>query len=123
MKDTQQRTAAQQFANDWKGKGYEKGETARFWIQLLQNVFGIAEPTKFICFEERVKDINTNFIYACISAAKGLIEQKSIDKDLCVLLKQSDGFFFDGFPAIDFTESNCVARLFEMYEVLVNNLK
>ena len=29
--DTKQRQAAKAFVKDWLGKGYEKGETARFW--------------------------------------------------------------------------------------------
>ena len=29
--DTKQRQAAKAFVKDWQGKGYEKGETARFW--------------------------------------------------------------------------------------------
>jgi len=30
MTDLQQRTAAENFASDWKGKGYEKGESQLF---------------------------------------------------------------------------------------------
>lgn len=37
--NTTQKQAAKQFVQDWSGKGYEKGETARFWIALLQNVY------------------------------------------------------------------------------------
>ena len=29
MKDVEQRAAAKSFARDWKGKGYEKGDTSR----------------------------------------------------------------------------------------------
>ncbi len=32
--------AAKQFIKEWTGKGYEKGETQRFWLSLLHNVFG-----------------------------------------------------------------------------------
>ena len=28
--------AARAFAREWSGKGYEKGETQRFWIELFQ---------------------------------------------------------------------------------------
>lgn len=35
MNDLQQRTAAKQFADHWKGRGYEKGESQPFWLSLL----------------------------------------------------------------------------------------
>lgn len=38
--DTKQHQAAKAFVKDWLGKGYEKGETARVWINLLGRVFG-----------------------------------------------------------------------------------
>ena len=38
MSNTTQKQAARQFAKDWMGKGYEKGETQRFWLELLHNV-------------------------------------------------------------------------------------
>ena len=55
--NTTQKQAARQFVQDWSGKGYEKGETARFWIALLQNVYGIQDATKFMEFELPVKTI------------------------------------------------------------------
>ena len=33
--NTTQKQAAKQFVKDWIGKGYEKGETQRFWLELL----------------------------------------------------------------------------------------
>lgn len=36
--------AAKAFANEWKGKGYEKGETQRFWTTLLRDVLGVERP-------------------------------------------------------------------------------
>ena len=33
--------AAAEFAERWKGRGYERGESQPFWIDLLSNVFGI----------------------------------------------------------------------------------
>ena len=38
--DTKQHQAAKAFVKDWLGKGHEKGETARFWMNLLGRVFG-----------------------------------------------------------------------------------
>ena len=41
MTDMEQRNAAKKFAADWKGKGYEKGESQLFWLALLRNVYGV----------------------------------------------------------------------------------
>jgi len=43
MTDVQQRTAAAKFAEYWKDKGYEKGESQKFWLSLLRGVFGLFE--------------------------------------------------------------------------------
>lgn len=44
LTDAQQRNAAKKFAAEWQGRGYEKGETHAFWINLLRAVLGVAEP-------------------------------------------------------------------------------
>ena len=36
-----QRKAAKEFAAYWKDKGYEKGESQKFWLSLLRDVFGM----------------------------------------------------------------------------------
>ena len=91
MTDVQQRAAAKQFVKDWTGHGDEKQETQRFWIDLLQNVFGVEQATKAIEFEVRVKLDHTSFIDGYISDTHVLIEQKGIDIDLRKGYKQSDG--------------------------------
>lgn len=80
-----------QFVTRWKGKGYEKGESQTFWIELLHDVLGVERPTEFISFENQVKLSHTSFIDAYISSTKVLIEQKSMDKDLRASIRQSDG--------------------------------
>ena len=88
----EQEKNAKVFAEFWKDKGYEKGQSQQFWTSLLSNVFGITEPEKFIEFEDQVHiDKNTGFIDAYIPTTKVLIEQKSIDKDLRKGIRQSDG--------------------------------
>ena len=121
MTDVQQKMAAQQFAKNWTGHGDEKQETQRFWIDLLQNVFGVEQATNAIEFEVRVKLDHTSFIDGYIDATHVLIEQKSLDKDLRRAHQQNDRAVMEayGFPTSDdFTESDCVARLFEMYKTL-----
>ena len=52
MPPAEQRTAAKNFAHDWlTRKGYEKGETKSFWLDLLHRVFGIDQPKDSIDFE------------------------------------------------------------------------
>ena len=53
MKDTEQRIAAKKFVEFWTGKGYEKGESQPFWLELLENVFGVENPAHYIRFEDR----------------------------------------------------------------------
>ena len=91
MTTTEQQQAAAQFAEFWAGEGDEKQETSRFWIDLLQNVLGIANPSKYIEFEKRVKLSHTSFIDAYIPETKVLIEQKGAKIDLHKAYAQSDG--------------------------------
>lgn len=46
-----QKQAARQFVKEWSGKGYEKGETQRFWMALLHDVLGVENPVKAMEFE------------------------------------------------------------------------
>lgn len=97
MTEKEQRAAAKEFAEFWKDKGYEKGESQQFWLSLLRNVLGVEKPEEFIEFEEKVKIDNTSFIDGHIHATHVIIEQKSIDKDLRKGVKQSDGSFLTPF--------------------------
>ena len=98
MTDAERRTAAKQFAADWQGRGDEKQETQTFWLALLQKVYGIAEPDKFISFEKTVTvddtktgKSTTKFIDGYIGATRVLIEQKGAKIDLNKGETQSDG--------------------------------
>ena len=91
MTDAERRIAAKQFAADWQGHGDEKQETQTFWLALLQKVYGVAEPDKFIQFEVPVKLSHTSFIDGYIGATRVLIEQKGAKIDLNKGETQSDG--------------------------------
>ncbi len=91
MTEMEKRTAAKEFASDWQGRGDEKQETQSFWMSLLNKVFGVAEPDKYIEFEVRVKLSHTSFIDGLIKSTRVLIEQKGQDIDLRKGYKQSDG--------------------------------
>lgn len=91
MNTSQQKEAARHFADEWKDRGYEKGESQSFWLGLLAHVFGIEYPEQFITFEDKVKLDHTSFIDGYIAETKVLIEQKGLDKDLRKPIPQSDG--------------------------------
>ena len=81
MTDTQQRTAAKKFADFWKDKGYEKGQSQPFWLSLLRDVYGVEHPEQFAEFESRAHIDHRGFIDIIIPSTKVLIEQKSLDID------------------------------------------
>ena len=91
LNDTQQRIAAKKFADQWQDRGYEKGETQPFWMELLHDVYGVENPAQFIKFESQIQLDHTSFIDANIPETGVMIEQKSLGVDLTKPLKQSDG--------------------------------
>ena len=96
--EKQQAAAAAAFAERWKGRGYERGESQPFWIDLLSNVYGIETPSNgFITFEDHRMVDSSNFIDGRIPSSKVLIEQKSLGKDLRKGILQSDGSLLNPF--------------------------
>ena len=91
MTDIEQRAAAKKFAEEWKDRGYEKGETHVFWVSLLRNVLGVKDAESYINFESQVSLAHTAFIDAYIPSTRVMIEQKSVDVNLTKAFKQSDG--------------------------------
>lgn len=86
-----QKSAAAAFAAKWQGKGDEKQDSQRFWIELLQKVYGVEDPASFVRFETRVKLSHTSFIDVMIPATHTMIEQKGRGVDLEKPIRQSDG--------------------------------
>jgi hypothetical protein len=92
IKKVKQNSAVKKFVEYWKGKGDEKQETARFWLELLSDVLEIKDATKFIEFEKPVFiDKTQKYIDAYIPSTKVLIEQKSAHIKLNSNAVQSDG--------------------------------
>ena len=92
MTENDRKKAAKAFADYWKDRGYEKGESQVFWLTLLHDVLGVEHPEQYIQFEEQVKiDRKNGFIDGRIVATKVMIEQKSANKDLRKGIVQSDG--------------------------------
>ena len=91
MNEKEQKQAAKEFYERWKDKGYEKGESQPFWLDLLEHVYGVQNATNFIRFEQQVHLDHTSFIDGYIDLTHVMIEQKSKGKDLRKPIKQSDG--------------------------------
>ena len=91
MTDTDRKKAAKAFAEYWKDKGYEKGESQPFWLALLRDIFGVEHPEQYIKFEDQVMLDHTSFIDGTIEKTHVLIEQKGVDKNLRKPIKQADG--------------------------------
>ncbi len=58
MTEREKKAGAKRFAEAWANRGDEKQETQVFWLSLLNQVFGVAEPTKIIQFEKRAIDVS-----------------------------------------------------------------
>ena len=93
--------AVSAFVERWKDKGSEKGETQRFWLDLLHSVFNIENPTSVMEFEVPVKTFTkekgNDFIDAYIGSTKVLIEQKGSRVNLSEKARQSDGMMLTPF--------------------------
>lgn len=90
MNQREQKQKAKEFVERWRGLGNEKAESQRFWLDLLQNVYGIEQPTSYVRFEEKVVIDNASFIDIIIPETHVLIEQKSRNKSLDKAILQSD---------------------------------
>ena len=97
MTDIDRKKAAKAFAEYWKDRGDEKSDSQSFWLALVRDVLGVAEPEKFILFEERVKLDHTSFIDGHIPSTHVLIEQKKKGLNLRSPIRQSDGTLLNPF--------------------------
>ena len=79
MTDAEQREAARQFINKWRGNGNEDEDGRSYWIDLLQNVLGMEKVTDRVDFEKKVYvDGNKKRIDVYIPETRVIIEQKSL---------------------------------------------
>ena len=93
----EQQKQAKAFIERWKDRGNERQDTQSFWLDLLQSVYGIENPSEYIKFEDKVMMDHTSFMDGYIDTTKVLIEQKGANKDLSKAIKQSDGSFLTPF--------------------------
>lgn len=81
MTEAEQRNAATQFYNNWRGFGNEKSDCQKFWIEFCSKILGVDNILQKLDFEKRViVDGQTKFIDVYIPETRVLIEQKSFGK-------------------------------------------
>lgn len=97
MRPHEQHKAATEFVERWKNRGSERQDSQTFWLDLLENVYGINHPGEYISFEDQVHLDHASFIDGYITATNVMIEQKGSTKDLRKGIKQSDGTFLTPF--------------------------
>jgi hypothetical protein len=88
------RARAARFADDWKGQGYEKGETQTFYNEFLQ-IFDVTRK-RVASFEEPVKLLGKRGFTDLFWKGLLLVEQKSAGRDLSKAKSQA----FDYFPGL-----------------------
>ena len=114
-----QRQNAKKFIHQWKG--YEKGETQKFWISLLHDVLGVPDAAALLDFEKQVVvDGQTKFIDAYIKSTKVLIEQKGANIDLNKKYKQSGGAMLTPFEQAKRYAADLGVNLYPHYIVVCN---
>lgn len=102
MTGSEQREAARQFINRWRGKGKEDEDGRSYWIELLSNVFGVENVTERIDFEKKVVvDGNTKRIDVYIPETRVIIEQKSLNIPLDKKIRNSGGIDLTPFDQAD----------------------
>src|SRR5947209_6344664 len=111
------RARAARFADDWKGKGYEKGDTQTFYNEFFQ-IFGVTRK-RVASFEEPVKTLGTKRGFIDLFW-KGvlLIEQKSAGRNLAKA-KQQAFDYFSGLKEADLPRFLLLSdfRTFELYDL------
>ena len=102
MTGSEQREAARQFINRWRGKGKEDEDGRSYWIELLSNVFGVENVTERIDFEKKVVvDGNTKRIDVYIPETRVIIEQKSLNIPLDKKIRNSGDIDLTPFEQAD----------------------
>ena len=76
MTEADRKKAAKAFAEYWKDRGDEKSDSQSFWLALVRDILGVAEPEKFILFEERVKLDHTSFLTVIFPRHTCLLSRK-----------------------------------------------
>ena len=87
MNIREQKKQAIEFIKRWENRGNERQDSQSFWLDLLQSVYEVENPSEYITFEDKVMLDHTSFMDGFIDKTKVLIEQKGADKDSIIALK------------------------------------
>jgi len=125
MTQIQQQKAARDFAQRWKGKGYEKGDSQIFWSTLLTEVFGVEHVDTFLLYEQRARIeataqaiLDARALYPDSSLAD-LYDEVAMPPELRRAHQENDRAVMAAYGfSTKMTESECVAKLFELYQKL-----
>lgn len=80
MNIADQHKKAAEFIERWQGRGDEKQETQKFWLDLMQNVLDVPDAISNTEFEYRTA--NRGYIDMLCPDSSFLVEQKSRNVDL-----------------------------------------
>ncbi|MBQ7544407.1 MAG: class I SAM-dependent DNA methyltransferase [Synergistaceae bacterium] len=110
--------AAADFIERWQGRGDEKSDTQSFWDELLHDVLGIENPTRYIDFEKKVRIKHVKFIDAYIPSTRTIIEQKSPGVNLDDAFEQAKNYY-DNVPYKERGQYiiTCDFREFRIYDM------
>lgn len=125
MTGSEQREAARQFINRWRGKGKEDEDGRSYWIELLSNVFGVENVTERIDFEKKVVvDGNTKRIDVYIPETRVIIEQKSLNVPLNKKIRNSGDIDLTPFEQADIVlkEGLAAARPFFFFYWIMHSI-
>lgn len=116
MTQIQQQKAARDFAQRWKGKGYEKGDSQIFWSTLLTEVFGVEQRARIEATAQAILDARA--LYPDSSLAD-LYDEVTMPPELRRAHQENDRAVMAAYGfSTKMTESECVAKLFELYQKL-----
>lgn len=59
MIEAERKEAARKFIDKWRNKGIEDQDDRSYWIDMVQNVFGVHSGTDYLAFQKYV-EINGN---------------------------------------------------------------
>ena len=110
MDIVEQKKAAEQFVNDWTGRGDEKQDTQNYWNQLLRTVYGVSVPEQYIAYEKPVANSSLADLYDPLTMPPEL-QKAHQNNDRAVMEAY-------GFDIKNTSESDCVAELMKMYQEL-----
>jgi hypothetical protein len=80
MATVKQKLAAEKFAKDWEGKGYERGQSQTFWLSLLNKVLVSKSLTSSFLLKIRLVSVTRVLLMQESPLQKLLLSRKALEK-------------------------------------------